>query len=252
MTRTPIQHWRMPLLIAALLACATCGRGAEGSAQEPGTAVYGAQRNNPPDTARTTKAAPVKPPNKDADFIGDVVLAYPDDMQVTMLAYRLTGRTPPLSDWAAEEFKVRRADEFSKALLLQEETERLAAIYQATENVGYLQYRLNSQLSQYDSTKGGYYLTAFTPGQQTTFSGREQVSLLIDNMKDAYFWALPPERARDILAQTSRNISLDVKVRITGTERRSSGLLIKGHIVDYGIYSQRYNDERVLAQFSLD
>ena len=251
MTCVQIQHWRMPLLIAALLACTTCGKGAEGSAQEAGTAVYGAPPNNTPDGAGNTKAAS-KQPNKDPGRIGDAVLAYPDDMQVTMLAFRLTGRTPPLSDWAAEDYKVRRADEFSKAPLLQEETIRLAAIYEATENVGYLQYRLNSQLSQYDSAKGGYYLTAFTPGQQTTFSGREQVSLLIDNMKEAYFWPLEPDDARDILAQTSRNVSLDVKVRITGTERRSSGMLIKGQITDYGIYSQRYNDERVLAQFSLD
>ena len=252
MTRVHIQHWRMPLLIAALLACTTCGKGAEGSAQEAGTAVYGAPPNNPPGGAGNAKAAASLQPNTDPGSIGDAVLAYPDDMQVTMLAYRLTGRTPPLSDWAAEEYKVRRADEFSRAPLLQEETTRLAAIYEATENVGYLQYRLNSQLSQYDSAKGGYYLTAFTPGQQTTFSGREQVSLLIDNMKEAYFWPLEPDDARDILAQTSRNVSLDVKIRITGSERRSSGLLIKGQITDYGIYSQRYNDERVLAQFSLD
>ena len=55
MTRVHIQHWRMPLLIAALLACTTCGKGAEGSAQEAGTAVYGAPPNNPPGGAGNAK-----------------------------------------------------------------------------------------------------------------------------------------------------------------------------------------------------
>ncbi|MCK5745420.1 MAG: hypothetical protein KAH44_04360 [Oricola sp.] len=187
-----------------------------------------------------------------ASALGEETLAYPDDLQMTMLAYRLTGRQPPLEDWAAEEYDVIRADEFNKAQKLAEETARLAAIYEATEHVGYLQYRLRSQLSQYDGAKGGYYLTAFSPGQQTTFSGRESVSVQLDNMSDAFFWAMGAAEAQEILAHTSRNVTIDVKVRLTGTERRSSGILIKGRIAEYGVYSQRYNDERLLAQFDLD
>lgn len=188
---------------------------------------------------------------KDAVF-GEGVLAYPDDLQMTMLAYRLTGRQPPLEEWAAEPYEVRAADEFSKAQKLAEETARLAAVYEATENVGYLQYRLRSQLSQYDSAKGGYYLTAFSPGQQTTFSGREPVSVQLENMSDAFFWAMDAAEAQEILAHTNRNVTIDVKVRLTGTERRSSGIVVKGRIAEYGLYSQRYNDERLLAQFALN
>lgn len=245
-------HPGAPFLIAALVACTGCGEGAQGAAQEPAPAIYGAARDRDVPDAPKPKQENVKETGKAGTALGDKALAYPDELQVTMLAYRLTGRSPPFEDWAAEKYEVRRADEFSKAQLLQEEAARLAAVYEATEHVGYLQYRLSSQLSQYDSTKGGYYLTAFSPGQQTTFSGREPVSLQLDNMKDAYFWAVPTDAARDILAQTSRNISIDVKVRITGTERRSSGLIITGRIVEYGIYSQRYNDERLFAQFTLE
>lgn len=245
-------HSCATFLITVLLACTGCGEGAQGAAQEAAPAVYGATRD------RAAPEAPKASTGKDREketggrAIGDKTLAYPDDLQVTMLAYRLTDRVPPLEDWAAETYEVRRADEFSKAQLLQEEAARLAAIYEATENIGFLQYRLSSQLSQYDSTKGGYYLTSFSPGQQTTFSGREPISLQLENMKDAYFWAVSTDAAREILAQTSRNVSIDVKVRITGTERRSSGLLITGRIVEYGIYSQRHNDERLFGQFSFD
>jgi hypothetical protein len=247
-----IHHSRTPFLIAALLACTSCGQGAQGAAQEAAPAVYGAAQDSvAPDIPKARKEN-AKEKDKASASLGDRVLAYPDDLQVTMLAYRVTDRVPPLEDWAADKYEVRRADEFSKAQMLQEEAARLAAVYETTENVGYLQYRLNSQLSQYDSTKGGYYLTSFSPGQQTTFSGREQISVQLENIKDAYFWALPADAAREILAQTSRNVSIDVKVRITGTERRSSGLLIKGRIIDYSIYSKRYNDELLFAQFSLE
>lgn len=228
-----------------------------GNAGEPGGA--GAQDPASADAALETQAAPQAKAKTDApkksgaaNSYGDDVLAYPDDLLITMLAYRLTGRQPPFAEWAGEERDVKYADEFSKSAKLEAETARLAAIYEATENVGYLQIRLNSQISQYDGAKGGYYLTAFSPGRQTTFSGREPVSMQLENMSDAFFWAMDAEKAQEILAHTNRNVSLDVKVRLVGTERRSSGLVIKGRIAEYGIYSERYNDERLLAQFTLE
>lgn len=237
--------------IIGILCLTGCGEAGEPGAAQPQAAAEAAQETQPaPQTKAKTGA--VKKSADAAGSLGDAVLAYPDELQMTMLAYRLTGRQPPLADWAGEEREVKYADEFSKAQKLAEETARLESIYQATENVGYLQYRLRSQISQYDSVKGGYYLTAFAPGQQTTFSGREQVSVQLENMSGAFFWAMDAEQAKEILAHTNRNVTIDVKVRLTGTERRSSGLVIKGRIAEYGVYSERYNDERLLAQFSLE
>lgn len=190
--------------------------------------------------------------NGESGAFGEGVLAYPDDLQMTMLVYALTDRAPPLEAWAAESQDVRRANEFEKADRLREETARLAAVYETVKTAGFLQLRLRSQLSQYDGVKGGYYLTAFSPGRQTTFDGREPVNLQLTNMSDAFFWSVKVPRAQDILEQTGRNVSIDVTVRLTGSERRSSGLVVKGRIETYGIYSQRYNDERLLAQFSLE
>ena len=235
----PGQHRTRSYLIAALLACSGCGN----AASDEGMTDKTGQKASPAGDGAAQAGA---------SAFGEAVLAYPDDLQMTMLAYRLTGRRPPLEDWAGDDFDVRRADEFSKPQLLQDETARLAAIHDATEDAGFLQYRLRSQLSQYDSAKGGYYLTAFAPGQQTTYSGREQVSVQLENMSEAFFWPMDAQQAQDMLALTNRNVTIDVKVRITGTSRRSSGIVITGRITDYGLYSEGYNDERLLGRFSLE
>lgn len=186
-----------------------------------------------------------------ASPFGNAILAYPDDFQMTLLAYRLTDREPPLAAWAGEARDVKYADEFSKAAKLDAETARLADIYASTEGVGFLQVRMNSQISQYDSGRGGYYLTAFSPGNQVNFGGTEQVSLQLDNMSKAFFWPVEAGRAQEILEHTNRQVNIDTKVELTGIQRRTNGLVIQGRILEYGIYSTRYNDERQLEFVSL-
>lgn len=218
-------------------------------------AVYGAARETAPQPAAKAKgAAPAgqTPAPASAPRFGEAVLDYPDDLQMTMLAFRLTNRAPPLEDWAAEEYEVRRADEFSRAGRLRAETERLAGIYEATANVGFLRMRLSSQISQYDPDRGGYYLTTFAPGSTYNFSGREKVIIQIDNAREAYFWPMDAEAAQSVLQHTSRNVTIDARIRVTGTERRTSGLVLKGRLADYAIFSNRYNDSRQLAEFSLE
>ncbi|PKP83244.1 MAG: hypothetical protein CVT79_00005 [Alphaproteobacteria bacterium HGW-Alphaproteobacteria-18] len=197
-------------------------------------------------SAKTAAGAPATSP------FGTATLTYPDDFQMTLLAYRLTDREPPLAAWAGEVYEVKHADEFSKAAKRDAETARLADIYASTEGIGVLQIRLNSQISQYDTGRGGYYLTAFSPGNQVTFNGKESVSLQLDNMSSAFFWPVDAARAQEILEHSSRRVSLDTKVQLTGIQRRSTGLVIQGRIAEYGIYSSRYNDERQFEHVTLN
>lgn len=252
--------------LAAAVLIAGCGGPAGGSGEEGAEAGAASA----PAAVSETGVTPAKPawaPKEDAKAKGDTpkaaaapgpspfgtaTLAYPDDFQMTLLAYRLTDREPPLAAWASEVYEVKYADEFSKAAKLEAETARLADIYASTEGVGVLHIRLNSQLSQYDSGRGGYYLTAFSPGNQVNFGGREQVSLQLDNMASAFFWPVEASRAQEILQHTSRQVDLDTKIELTGIQRRSNGLVIQGRITEYGIYSKRYNDERQFEFIQLD
>lgn len=258
---TPMRDFRIAALaaLAGVLLLAGCGgpagsSGAEGGeagaasspasaaeAEAPSTKPAWAPKEDTRDKSKEKQKAAAAPA---ASPFGTATLAYPDDFQMTLLAYRLTDREPPLAAWAGEVYEVKYADEFSKAAKLEAETARLADIYASTEGVGVLQVRMNSQLSQYDSGRGGYYLTAFSPGNQVSFNGRERVSLQLDNMATAFFWPVDASRAQEILEHSSRQVDLDTKIQLTGIQRRSSGLVIQGRIVEFGIYSSRYNDER--------
>lgn len=261
------KHIRLPALafFTGTLLLAGCGgtggdsgeAGASGPSVSPSEAASPASAPAAKDSRKPVKEEKEKKPAKAAAApaaspFGTAVLAYPDDFQMTLLAYRLTDREPPLAAWAGEVYEVKYADEFSKAAKLEAETARLADIYASTEGVGVLQIRLNSQISQYDSGRGGYYLTAFSPGNQVNFSGKEQVSLQLDNMASAFFWPVEASRAQEILQHTSRHVDLDTKIQLTGIQRRSNGLVIQGRITEYGIYSKRYNDERQFEFIQLD
>ena len=259
-----LKHIRIPALAlwAGALLLAGCGGsgGDSGEAGASGPSATAEEAASPAsasgDSAKGAKPEKEKSPAKAAapaaSPFGTATLAYPDDFQMTLLAYRLTEREPPLAAWAGEARDVKYADEFSKAAKLEAETARLADIYASTEGVGVLQIRLNSQLSQYDSGRGGYYLTAFSPGNQVNFGGQEQVSLQLDNMASAFFWPVEPARAQEILEHSSRQVDLDTKIQLTGIQRRSNGLVIQGQILEYGIYSSRYNDERQFEFIDLD
>lgn len=223
--------------------------GTEGAAS-PASATSPAKESGKP--AKADKKAAKAEAAAAASPFGNATLAYPDDFQMTLLAYRLTDREPPLAAWAGEARDVKYADEFSKAGKLEAETARLADIYASTEGVGFLQVRMNSQISQYDSGRGGYYLTAFSPGNQVNFSGTEQVSLQLDNMSKAFFWPVEAGRAQEILEHTNRQVNIDTKIELTGIQRRTNGLVIQGRILEYGVYSTRYNDERQLEFVTLD
>src|SRR3546814_11943160 len=77
---------------------------------------------------------------------------------------------PPRAQWAEGQQAVRRANEFERATVLQGERERLQSIYDGTADVGRLRLNVDSQFSEYDGSRGGYYLTAFSPGSVFTFS----------------------------------------------------------------------------------
>lgn len=246
-------------LAGAVLLAGCGGPGAESGDTGAGAPVASAPEAagsapsaSPVGTKDSAKPAKKKEAAAAPSAFGTATLAYPDDFQMTLLAYRLTDREPPLAEWAGEVYEVKYADEFSKAGKLEAETARLADIYASTEGIGFLQIRLNSQLSQYDSGRAGYYLTAFSPGNQVNFGGKEQVSLQLDNMSKAFFWPVEAGRAQEILEHSSRRVDLDTKIQLTGIQRRSNGLVIQGQILEYGIYSSRYSDERQFEFVTVD
>jgi hypothetical protein len=160
----------LPVPLALLLAACGGGDAPASTAPAGGGAVPGRAAGPQPATPGAGAAAP-GPATADAGaatatggVAGRHELAHPDDLQMVMLAYRLEGRQPPFAEWAAAQPGVRMANEFERADVLRAEQERLRAVYDGTEGVGLLRLNVRAALSEYDGGRGGYYLTAFTPG----------------------------------------------------------------------------------------
>src|SRR5690606_8645117 len=182
-------------------------------------------------------------------------------LQMVMLAYRLEGRQPPFAEWAAAQSGVRMANEFERADVLRAEEERLRAVYDGTEGVGLLRLNVRAALSEYDGSRGGYYLTAFTPGSVLTFTAYpvdrahpERVSVRVDNPGELHFWPLDPATARGVLDRNGglRNVVLDARMRITGISRRSDGTALSATLLDYTTTSDRHGQPVVLGELRVD
>lgn len=258
------------MLAVALLALPACGAGdgAATAAVAAGPAEGGSSGSQPqPDpsaaaTAPGVLAAGVGAAADTPAGFGTRELAHPEDLQMLLLGYRLEGRQPPIAEWAAAQHSVATANEFERAEALKREQARLQAVYDGTEGVGLLRMNVNARLSEYDGSRGGYYLDAYTAGSVFRFSTRpapgrfqeETVSLRIDNPGELNFWALDPAAAQEALAKNGgqRDVSLDSRLRITGVSRRSDGPELSATLQGYTIVSSRYRQPAVLGELGFN
>ena len=263
------ESMRSGLLAAVLCTLAACGSDA---GSEPRDAVAGTDAPSGTAAAPATAAPSAAPARSERDeassaagsgdayVAGTQLLSHPDDLQMVMLGYRLRGLVPPLAQWAEEQQAVGRANEFERATVLQGERERLQSIYDGTADVGRLRLNVNSQFSEYDGSRGGYYLTAFSPGSVFTFSAQpvsgasEHVRVQVDNEDELNFWPLDAAAAQDVLREAggTRSVTLDSSFRITGVSQRSDGTTIAVRLQRYAIVADRYRNPVVLGERMFD
>lgn len=262
---------RLVSLRRALLATVLCAlSGCSSPDAGPGLAdaATGTAGNRPPGAPAASAAAPGRAAGAassmaapaSAAVAGTTLLSHPDDLQMVMLGYRLRGLVPPLARWAEGQVAVRRANEFDRAAVLQAERDRLQSVYDGTATVGRLRLNVDSQFSEYDGNRGGYYLTAFAPGSVFRFSAQpvsganEQVAVQVDNEEELNFWPLDAAAARDVLHQHngSRSVALDSVFRIVGVAQRSGGTTIIVRLQRYAIVSDRYRNPTVLGERVFD
>lgn len=243
--------WILVLCLAGSAACGPAADTPPAAADTAGRAVYGTTPAAPPAAAAISEQ-PETPPLPSVAF-GARTLAYPDGLQMILLGYRLRGENPPLQTWAGAPFEVRHANEFEKPALLAAELSRLRAIYATVADIGILKLRTKGRFSEYDPVRGGYYLDAFSAGRFFKFEDRgESLTLQLANGSDASFWPLDPAAARAVLAQApTRQLSIDMTVALTGYERRASGPVVTGRLIDYGLTSDGGPHEVPFGRFSL-
>lgn len=170
--------------------------------------------------------------------VGDRMIDYPSEVQMTMLVYRLRGAEPPFETWASQHQAVRSADEFSRPEVLRQHTEQLRSAFADTAGVGTIRFRANGGMSEYDSARQGFYITSFAPGTSYAFSAYEHVTLQFENALAAHLWPLTPDQASAVFArnQRERGVSVDMVLRIVGVEQRGNRTLIRTTIQNYTVH----------------
>lgn len=228
----------------ALLLCA-CGGGGDKAATTEEAAQEARSSGNLAEIAgvgqtKANEASAAAPGQPTPPPIGTGTLQYPTDAQMVMLGYRLRGIEPPIATWAEADNSVRYADEFTRGEKLQTATTTLQNIYADTDGVGFLQIRTNSQLSEYDPTRQGFYISTFSPGSSFQYSSRDTVQLQIENALAAHLWPMTPEEGATTYQRNgrSRYVVVDMVLQIVGVEFRGNRTLIKARVQNYTVHGQ--------------
>lgn len=219
-------------LALSLLAMAGCGDHAP-TAAGPGPAAAGAA---PAVQAAAGDARPRTAATTAASF-GSGLLAYPDDLQMILLAQRLAGgdTADTLARWAEASPAVRQADEFQRDAALAAERQRLDAVLAAVADSGRLRIRTTTQLGDYDTAAGVWYLSAFQPGSLFTFRHqRDSAALAMQNAREAYRWPMPAAEAEALKRKTQyRTVEVDIDLTITGARMRGNGPQVDARITAF-------------------
>ncbi|WP_439641433.1 hypothetical protein [Nevskia sp.] len=172
-----------------------------------------------------------------AASFGSGLLAYPDDLQMILLAQRLAGGDPvaTIARWAEASPAVRQANEFQRDAALAAERQRLEAVLAAVADSGRLRIRTTTQLGDYDTAAGVWYLSAFQPGSLFTFSHqRDSAALAMQNAREAYRWPMPAAEAEALKRKTQyRTVEVDIDLTITGARMRGNGPQVDARITAF-------------------
>jgi len=176
-------------------------------------------------------------------------LLNPDAETMVLLYHELAGLSPPLDRWVESDPRVTRAPAADKPATRELVRAGLMAALDATRDTGFIRLTLNDHLSEYDPSYGEFTLRALAPSSTVPFRGLQQeVSLRFANGRDAQVWAVPAEQAQAINDSLgySRNVHLDVLLKISGVQPAPAGGSIAAEVLEYEIRSQR--DSRLLGR----
>ncbi len=184
-------------------------------------------------------------------------LISPDDEAIAALYYGWANEQPPIEDLAKAKIEYDSSvNEFNRAEKLAAAAADYQRQFEAGADAGFIRLNLRSSLSEYDAQYGEFYLSAFTPGNAISYKafGRKY-RLQFENDMAAYRWQVPVEDAQKIAARAEernpyRNLTIPVRLQVTGVSPAGNGGTIRAKILSYTI--QNSTSDKVLGQVKLE
>lgn len=222
------------ILSAMLIALAACGKkeSAEGSGSDEATQTSGGSGDS--------EAKPVK---KSKLRVGDRTLSNPNAQQVAFAYYQISRLPAPTDAWAADDPRVRAANEFDRAQVAANVKEEIMASAEAVDGVGFFQLGSETYFGEYDSTVLGYRLKDLDEGRYFYWDyNGQRYKISIENAAEAQLWKIPPDEARAALEKTSsRAVRISMVLEIVGAMPDGSGGIIQTKVKSYEVFAPDYS-----------
>lgn len=138
-------------------------------------------------------------------------LTMPTKADIQLLRSYFSASPPDFDALASRSDVVAASSEFDRDEVIAREADRLRSAYVEIGEVDRIVVRLDSGLSRYDGSAGGFRLRALEPDRYLAF-GFEK--LLFENAAEFAVWKLSPEKGRRMLdeAGADRKVQLEVEV----------------------------------------
>ena len=203
-----------------------------GGNQSAGAAVPAPTSSTVPTVAQNGAASPAKVPASRTATADN-----PDAELISLIYYSLSGQTPPLEDWAKQDFQF-VPNEFDRASKTAAALTAYKTKYAFASQVGHLTVPISSQLSDYDSKYGEFYVGAFSPSSSLSFPYKgETFTLDFDNGDQAQHWKLSSTDAAQVIGRNSgsHSVVISAALDILNAQPASNGGTLVVRITKFAV-----------------
>lgn len=241
------------LVLTALLLTTACGGGGTSSnSSSPQATTTETAGAGSADSA--TEAATATEANAPAASLAgrNRTLTNPDDFNMVLLYYSLSGAKPTIDKWIEDDTSVRFAPPVDRDAARTALRRKIETGLAAARDVGTIRLTMDADLSDFDPSYNEYTIRAIAPSSVVYFkSFGEQVSLKFDNAEKAQRWSVDPGQSQSIRdrVQYGSGATIDLLVRVTGSTPDASAGTINTTILSYELKTRR--DSNTLARITL-
>ncbi len=161
----------------------------------------------------------------------------PDDTQIDLMYRYLASDPPDFRSEAKKTYEVRRADEFNRPNVARQVENNMRRDFELMKDVDVLRIRAHGKLSEYDSDRGGFYVSALSPG---TYFKYGTVQYIFENPDYFHLWKVSTGNARLVVEQLGygRNVALDIRTRPFAVDA-AQGRKIRAQVIGLDIFSAK-------------
>ncbi len=165
----------------------------------------------------------------------------PDKRQIDLLYRYLASDPPDFASEAKKSYEVRSANEFDRPNIARQIENTLRRDFDLMKDVDVIRIRTRARLSEYDSDRGGFYISSLKPGSYFKFG---KIQLAFENADHFHLWDVAVGDARYTVEKIGygRDVIIDIRTRPFAIDA-ARGKRLRTQIIGLDIYSKKTNEQ---------